>query len=355
MVKIGLDASAKGGPGIFLTRLQACLQEMDAFSLDRPDVWLQLSHKPLPALDVSFKRLIVRTAGGYYYRHYAIQKPAIVPVPWLDNWISRRKNEKLNRPIREVLLRGDGIIFQSEFTRAMVQHFITPIQPGRIILNGVDTHHFSPPPNQTRQGKKGLDILVSHQFRPHKRLHDVIRVVSALRKHLPLTCPVTLHVLGGDSRGAFAAAQSVIQAEHMEACVKFWGLQPAESLPNFYRQCDFMMALPLWDPCPNTVVEAVSCGLPVLTTQAAGGVPEIIGPAGRVLPEFVPMTYLDHHRPALMPKVNVDEAVAETCLLLENLDAYRALAREQALKNLNIQTIAAQYRDYAVQLMETHS
>ena len=30
------------------------------------------------------------------------------------------------------------------------------------------------------------------------------------------------------------------------------------------------------DPCPNTVIEALSCGLPILYS-ASGGVPEIVG------------------------------------------------------------------------------
>lgn len=356
MVKIGFDATAKGGPGIFLTRLQNCLQEMDAFSTENPHAWLQLSHKPLPPAGQKYGKLMVRTAGGYYYRNYLISKPLIVPLPWVDDFVSQRRNEKLNRPIRNMLAKADGVVFQSEFTRTMVRHFILPCASGNVIMNGVDLRTFRPPEHSERSGKKGLDILVSHQFRPHKRLHDVIRVVSKLRDlQRPSHQPITLHVLGGDSRNAFEMAKAVITQERMEDCVKFWGHQPAETLPNFYRRCDFMMALPLWDPCPNTVVEAISCGLPVITTKASGGIPEIMDQAGRIVSETVPLNFMDHHHAQYIPEVPAEETLRETCALLAQLEDYRALAREQAIQCLDIRHIAKQYLDYALRLIEDPS
>ncbi len=354
MVKIGFETSAKGGPGIFLNRLRAEMESLGAFSTSGADVWLQLSHKPLSPDRPSGSKLMMRTAGGYYYRHYLLKKPALLPLPWplhwIDSRISQRRNDRLNALIRENLALADGIVFQTEFTRRMVQHFVLQTPPGEIILNGVDVQHFSPPAESDRVGKKGLDILVSHQFRPHKRLHDVVRLVARLRLALPQSQPITLHVLGGDSRNAFAQAKTVIDREGMEDVVKFWGLQPPESLPDFYRRCDLMIALPLWDPCPNTVVEAVSCGLPVITTSA-GGIPEIIGPAGRVIQEDLPLVYTDHHHKGRIPAVDINAALHETLILLERLSDYRALARERALERLDIRLTARNYLAYAERLL----
>ncbi len=358
MIRLGFDATAKGGPGIFLSRLQTALEAMDAFSADKPDVWLQLSHKPIPAeyleslssrSDKRPCRLLVRTAGGYYARHYFINKPGIIRLPVLDDWYSRRKNERLNAPIREALRHADGIVFQSQFTYWMVQHFIGPTPPGRCILNGVDTRLFSPEPGERRH-KKNIDILVSHQFRLHKRLHDVVRTVAQLKQLSPER-PITLHVLGGDSRDAFHYARQAIAETGMADNVKFWGQQPPERLPDFYRQCDFMIALPLWDPCPNAVVEGISCGLPVITTEA-GGIPEIIGEAGRVITEKLPLYYTDHHHYPFLPRVNIEQAAHEAHHVLEQIDEYRALARERALSTLSIEGIASQYIDAATILFD---
>jgi glycosyltransferase involved in cell wall biosynthesis len=356
MIRIGFDASAKGGPGIFMSRLQAALETMGAFSVDRPDVWLQLSHKPIPAewLDANkrrqqSRRLLVRTAGGYYARHYLIHKPNIIQLPGVDDWYSRRKNERLNAPIRQALQQADGIVFQSQFTYRMVQQFITPTGPGACILNGVDIRIFSPEPGE-RRNKKSVDILVSHQFRLHKRLHDVIRTVAHLKTLTPER-PLMLHVVGGDGRDAFHYAKQAIAETGMENNVRFWGQQPTERLPEIYRLCDFMIALPLWDPCPNAVVEGVSCGLPVITTEA-GGIPEIIGEAGRVITEKLPLHYTDHHHYEFLPRVDIEQAAQEAHHILEQIDGYRLLARERALSTLGIEGIARQYLDTATFLFD---
>lgn len=353
MISIGFDATAKGGPGIFLSRLQTALEELGAFSASRPDVWLQLSHKPTPEWLRAGRpacKLLVRTAGGYYYRHYLIRQPDIFPIPVLDDWYSRRKNEAFNRPIRENLVQADGIVFQSEFTRRMVQRFIASTPPGAVILNGVDTRRFTPEPSVLQgRRKRGLDILVSHQFRLHKRLHDVIRTVARLKRLRPDREPIRLHVVGGDSRNAFQVARNVIAEEGLSEQVHFWGAQLPEALPQFYRRCDFMLALPLWDPCPNAVVEALSCGLPVVATDA-GGIPEIIGEAGRIVPEPLPLTYADHEHDEHLPRAPVRLAAEEASKLLERLEDYRALARERAVSALDIREIARQYLEAAEQL-----
>ena len=46
--------------------------------------------------------------------------------------------------------------------------------------------------------------------------------------------------------------------------------------PAIYGAADAYLALSYMDPCPNAVIEAMSCGLPVLYADS-GGIPELIG------------------------------------------------------------------------------
>ena len=54
-------------------------------------------------------------------------------------------------------------------------------------------------------------------------------------------------------------------------------------LANHYRSCDVFLHAARNDPCPNVVLEAMSCGLPVIYHDS-GGTPEIAGGYGIPLP-----------------------------------------------------------------------
>lgn len=340
--KIGLDAKPTGGPGIFLTRLQAELEALGCFDKDHPDVWIQLSHEKVPEAiqsNPNVKRL-VRTAGGYYYRHYFMEKPVKIPLPWIDTRISREQNDKRNRTIRQNLVEADGIVYQSVFARTMTHRFITTTEPGHIIYNGVDISQFSPPIVRNRDPKH-VNIMISHAFRPHKRLHEAIRFIHALQQASPHVF-IQLHVLGGDDGRCFSHAETLIERYKLGNNVRFWGKQPFHQLYELYQSCDFLLAVPIWDPCPNVIVEALSCGLPVLGTTS-GGIPELVQDAGRLIPERIPLTYLDHHDVRFMPRINVGKYVQEALYLLDHLEEYREKARQRAIESLDIRNTAKQY------------
>jgi glycosyltransferase involved in cell wall biosynthesis len=194
-----------------------------------------------------------------------------------------------------------------------------------------------------------LNLLISHSFRPHKRLHEAVRIVDALQKHLP-HIKVTLHVIGADDGRSFAYAERLITRLKRTDHVKFWGHQPFQQLPEFYRQCDLMLAVPIWDPCPNVVIEAMSCGLPVLGAHS-GGLPELVRDAGQLIEEPIPIDYLDHHDFRYLPQVNPAQYAEAALRILADLPAYQAHAREVALNHFDIRQTAKQYVTAAEQTL----
>ena len=56
-----------------------------------------------------------------------------------------------------------------------------------------------------------------------------------------------------------------------------------EELAYYYRKCDAFLHPARDDPCPNVVLEALSCGLPIIYHDS-GGTPEIAGNYGLPLP-----------------------------------------------------------------------
>ncbi len=65
-------------------------------------------------------------------------------------------------------------------------------------------------------------------------------------------------------------------ADQVGAAVDVVGPYTQEEAPGIYRRADAFVMTKHNDPCPNTVIEAMACGLPVVYVNS-GGVPELVG------------------------------------------------------------------------------
>ncbi|MGE3331331.1 MAG: glycosyltransferase family 4 protein [Candidatus Melainabacteria bacterium] len=356
MTRIGFETDLHQGPGIFMSRLRTVLEAAGVFDADTPDVWIQLSFHDLPAHIAERRakgltKVVVRMDGAYCGRAYRIHKPWVVPAPWLDEAYSAKKNAAKNRRLRENLLAADDIIFQSHFSRQLTQRFVTPTPPGNTIYNGIDLSAFSPDgPDSDRLPSDGTRILMSHSFRPYHRLHDALTILAELRRNPgDLPQPIRLCVLGGDNdTGVFEAAhrQAATLGLTVGADVVFLGKIPAPELAPVYRSADVMLNLSYWDSCPNVVIEAMACGLP-LVGVGYGGVGELLGDGpdagGVCVREDIPFTYLDHTDPARMvaaPVGRYGDALRE---VVRAASDWRGRSRARAEARFDIRQTAAAY------------
>ncbi|MEM6883876.1 MAG: glycosyltransferase family 4 protein [Verrucomicrobiota bacterium] len=85
--------------------------------------------------------------------------------------------------------------------------------------------------------------------------------------------------------------------------VKTMGPVDSHALSKMMRQHDVFITASHDDPCSNTVIEAMTCGLPVLYLKS-GGHPELVGEAGEA--------FLD-----------IDEALSGLDRVAANIDEYR--------------------------------
>ena len=348
--KIGFETFDSEGPGIFLSRLQKALETKDAFDAQNPDVWINLSFKPVPDWIKERRaqgqtKVAIRMDGAYCSRWYKIRKPKVIPVPLLDDWYSGKTNFKKNALIRENLLGYDDIIFQSEFSRRLTQRFVTETQSGKLIYNGIDLDEFNPHGvRDVIAGNQSVKLLASHSFRPHHRLHDVMRILSHLRYKEPQKS-FHLYIMGGDDGKSFDYARQMARQEKLEEGhdYTFLGKRNYAELPQVYRSCDLMLNLSYWDTCPNVVIEAMACGLPVVGPKY-GGVEELVRRDGGILvPEDIPFTYIDHHNFERMPKAPIDFYAKAVLAVLEKKEEYAASARQAAEERLDIQKTATWY------------
>jgi len=107
---------------------------------------------------------------------------------------------------------------------------------------------------------------------------------------------VRLTIAGAIDRDVEAQARSLAERLGVAEAVGFAGPYAISDAPAVYQAADAYLMTKHNDPCPNVVLEALACGLPVLHS-ASGGVPELVGEeAGIGL--AVPESFDEHPVPA---------------------------------------------------------
>lgn len=140
----------------------------------------------------------------------------------------------------------------------------------RLIPNGIETNHFFPSPStekvtlKSKLGlKKPLTVLYCGRLSPAKNPAGLISAWSAIHRDLP-DCEL---VLIGDGPLRLDLDDQIIRLG-LSASARLIGYQ-AEVLP-WYQAAD-VFALPSHhEGLSNSLLEALSCGLPVVSTRVSG-------------------------------------------------------------------------------------
>lgn len=148
------------------------------------------------------------------------------------------------------------------------------------ISNGIDTPVFKPYPKASARQRFNLPgdaILIgatAHGGTLTNQWKGGDTTLSVLCEILPRHSNVYFVNIGSDEPSDNAR---IINIPH---------LHDEASLSEAYSCLDFMLYTPVADNCPLVVLEALSCGVPLVTTQT-GGVPELVqdGVEGYVVPD----------------------------------------------------------------------
>ncbi len=104
--------------------------------------------------------------------------------------------------------------------------------------------------------------------------------------------------------------------------VKFLDTIPREKIPHLIRSSHLMYSAEVNPPCPNAVIEALACGLPVVGFDS-GSLKELVtGDAGRIVP------YGGNPWKLETPDISALAVAAEAVLTKQ--DQFRAAARKRA-------------------------
>jgi glycosyltransferase involved in cell wall biosynthesis len=191
------------------------------------------------------------------------------------HWVRAEYGNWLLNTIRTRL--ASGIVYQSNFSKQWWERRRGAAGvPDRVIYNGVDLAVYTPDGAHTRPDAHYRLLLVegSLQGGYETGLATAIQLSKIL--HTQHAIPNTLAVAGKVS--------AAVRARYAAPCLEWLGLVPREGIPELDRSAHLLFSADLNAACPNSVIEALACGLPVAAFDT-GALAELVdASAGRVTP-----------------------------------------------------------------------
>jgi glycosyltransferase involved in cell wall biosynthesis len=147
-----------------------------------------------------------------------------------------------------------------------------------VVHNGVDTDVFRPSDEVAKRQRQIL--FVGNSNDPNKGARYLLEALALLRPD----CDARLALVGRDMSDD-RVVPPLIERYGLAECVEYVGTVSREELVRRYRESQVLVSPSLFEGFGLPAVEAMACGLPVVTTRA-GAFPEIVedGVNGLVVP-----------------------------------------------------------------------
>ena len=205
------------------------------------------------------------------------------------NWIHRKRRTGLKHALRaeygNLILNtirtglADRIVYQRRFAQGWWERvYGTTRATWKVVYNAVDLGQYSPQGPTERPTDRQRLLLVEGSLGGgyEMGLDTAIELAEILR--LDHQQAVELMVVGKISPALQMAAQAKTQVP-----LVFSGKMPGEQIPQVDRSAHLLFAADINAACPNSTIEALACGLPVIAFDT-GALPELVtGDAGQVV------------------------------------------------------------------------
>ena len=203
------------------------------------------------------KTPIIHNQNGVFY-----------PSWFQGDW--KTENEKISA----VYLQADYVFWQSNFCKVCADKFLGKRSgPGEVLYNAVDTNVFVP--SRNRKLDDHFTFLINGKIDLHLG-YRVLLPLEAIMQLISEGIKCKLLIAGFLDPKVKQRAEHMIAERNMDQFVSFLGAYSQQQAPLIYQQADASIMIKQNDPCPNTVIEAMSCGLPIVYSNT-GGLPEMVG------------------------------------------------------------------------------
>jgi glycosyltransferase involved in cell wall biosynthesis len=185
---------------------------------------------------------------------------------------------------RSVLREADFLVTVSEDLRRKAVTMGASEETSRAILNGCDLSVFHPGDRLEARRKLGLDlaaevIVYIGRMDRKKGLRELVEAAVLLRSR---RANLHTYLIGeGTDR---TLIESVIQANNAASYIHALPACAFDEVALWMAASNLVTLPSYMEGCPNVVIEALSCGRPVVATNV-GGIPEILNDeCGRLVP-----------------------------------------------------------------------
>ncbi len=258
------------------------------------------------------------------------------------NWLHRRLPTGLKHYLRSevnnwllAVIRSrlaDSIIYQSHFSQEWWRRARGPVRATEtVIYNGVDLGQFSPLGPEERPADHYRLLLVEGHLGGGMAtgLHNAVDLLHELGT---VTSSRWELMIAGD---APPEIRPQLEGKYSGLWITWAGVVPPQQVAALDRSAHALFSADLNAACPNSVIEALACGLPVIA-YATGALPEMVtATAGGVVPYGSDPWKLEP--PVVAPLAEAARQV------VSRPNKYRPGARARAEEKFDIQNVVASY------------
>jgi glycosyltransferase involved in cell wall biosynthesis len=154
----------------------------------------------------------------------------------------------------------DGTINQSYSCKEQAEKYLAKRKKSAkwtVIYNGIKENWCG-----EHEHTNDFHIVVAAKWRRHKRLKETIDIFLKFLKKFPNSY---LHIMGNIIQNQVVQNKNIIYYGHLSH----------KQMAIIYRKCDCSIHLSKRDACPNSVVESIGAGIPVITSTVCGGSTEM--------------------------------------------------------------------------------
>ncbi len=174
------------------------------------------------------------------------------------------KHYKLLRPFISRLWRdADALVAVSNGLRSYARE-TAPDLPIEVIPNAIELSVFTPPRQRHHDGP--VRLLFVGRFTAFKNVETLLEAANCLKERG--VDNFELQLVGDGERRA--NLERLTAEKGLTRHVRFLGWVDRQAIVERYRQADLFVTATTWEGMPNTVLEGMACGLPVVASRASG-------------------------------------------------------------------------------------